>query len=147
MPFPATALRSQALPALDTVLAFFIYVVVGPVAGLIAFSLYAGGLGPWLGLGSAYLFGLGPAATCAVLSLQAARRLRTPLHRLAVAPLIGALSGAVGLVPAYCLVFGVSFRPGEAWFLELVFGFSTVLSIFAAILCTAFIEAVKAVLR
>ena len=143
MPFPVAVLRWQVpLTALDG-LAVFIYVVAGPLVGLLAFCIGFGSLGSASAILSAYLFGLGPAATCAGLSLLASRRLARPWHRLAAAPAVGIVSGLVGIVPFLVLMFGVTFRAEESWFLGLALGFSVGLSLVAATLCTAVIELVR----
>ena len=141
MPVPALVARPFLLPSPGSLLAFLVFVVPGPAIGYLAFMLYGDHV-EWISPGMAYIFGGGPAATCAVISLLAWHRLRRPLYRLLAAAPIGAFSGVVGMVPAYWLFFGRSGpTPDDTWLLQLLFGFSIVLSIIAALACTALIEA------
>ena len=144
MPFPVSALRWQAPFTAADWLAVFIYVIVGPMIGLVAFRAAFGRLGDLTDVGPVYLIGGGPAAVCAVLSLLAARRWRAPWRRLLAAPAIGLVSGLVGIVPALVFIFGAAFRSGDLSFVWIAFGFSAALSLIASTLCTAIIESLRA---
>ena len=141
------ALRPIPLPSVGSLLAFLAFVVAGPAIGYLAFSLYGDHV-EWVTPVMAYIFGVGPAATCAVISLLAWRRLRRPLWRLLAAAPLGAFSGIVGMLPAYWLFFGQSgLRQEDIWLVQLLFGFSVVLSVIAALACTSIIELFRLIYR
>lgn len=141
------ALRPVPLPSVGSLLAFLAFVVPGPAIGYLAFTFYGNHV-EWITPVMAYVFGGGPAATCAVISLLAWRRLRRPLWRLLAAAPLGAFSGVVGMLPAYWLFFGQSgLRQEDIWLVQLLFGFSVALSVIAALACTSIIELFRLIYR
>lgn len=140
MPLSAAAFRPYRRISAETGLALAIYIVAGPLVGFLTLMVMGGGAPRWVNLVEAYIFGVGPAALCAVLSLLAWHRLRHAALRLLAAPFIGAFCGVVGQVPAYLLVFGGQPAMHDADFIQVFFGFSVIFSVVAALLCGALIE-------
>jgi len=140
MPLSVTTFRPYPRISAETGLASAIYIVAGPLIGFLTLMVMGGGAPRWVNLVEAYIFGVGPAALCAVLSLLAWRRLPHAALRLLAAPFIGAFCGVVGQVPAYLLVFGRQPAMPDAEFIQVFFGFSVIFSVVAAVLCGALIE-------
>ena len=140
MPLSAAAFRPYRRISAETGLAVAIYVLAGPLVGFLTLMVMGGGAPRWVNLVEAYIFGVGPAALCAVLSVLAWRRLRHAALRLLAAPFIGAVCGVIGQVPAYLLVFGRQPAMHDDAFIQVFFGFSVIFSVVAALLCGALIE-------
>lgn len=136
MPAPA---QRESLRDRETILALLVFVVAGPGIGMLVMA-YLDGFRNVATLQLAYAVGLGPAATCAGLSLVLWRHLRTPLARMLASPLVGVVSGLVGFIPCSLVFFGVSLQASEVGIVQFAFLLVSLLSLAAATLCTGIIE-------